>query len=216
MTTPNDGIDFYEMLVKSACYVQCAKAHALMAAPWIKPLEMLSSFWHVSEYRHYYRHYMHARELYKQDRLSDELMYELLQQAKVGYYAYIIRRYGEAPHTRENRKADFCDAASVVFLHPSGGWGRMTPKKFSALQPDILQESQQFAQEYVKSNPHDIHVTERIATVYLWAKVFSIPTDPLENDWLAVHHRTDFMNYMALDFEDDHVTRTIVRHLHRA
>jgi hypothetical protein len=72
-----------------------------------------------------------------------------------------------------------------------------------------LDESRQFAQEYVQSHPHDASVKERIATVYVWATMFSIPTDPIENEWLSVHHRTDFMNYMALDFEDDHVTRTI-------
>jgi hypothetical protein len=188
----------------------------MMATPWIKPLETLNSFWHTSEYRHYNRHYLRACELYKQERVSDEVMYALLQHAKIGYYAYIVRRYGEAPHVRQNRKQDFYDSETVIFLHPSGGWGRLTPKKFSKLYPNILEESRQFAQEYVQSNPHEASVEERIATVYVWATVFSIPTDPLDNEWLAVHHRTDFMNYMALDFEDDHVTRTIVQYLRRA
>jgi hypothetical protein len=85
-----------------------------------------------------------------------------------------------------------------VLLHPSCGWGMLNMYKFTSLNPEIFQEATAYAQGH-----------ERRASAYVWAKVFAIPFEIFGYTWIAVEERTPFMDYMALDYHDNHIEKFI-------
>lgn len=70
--------------------------------------------------------------------------------------------------------------------------------KFTTLNPEIFQEATAYAQG-----------DQRCASAYVWAKVFAIPFEIFGYTWISIDERTPFMDYMALDYHNNHIEKFI-------
>jgi hypothetical protein len=189
--------DFEYSMRKMSLNVRNDVADAIMLRPWLTSVHLLSTFWHGSTQNKYRAIYHNAKQEFIHKRMSPEETQIVREKARDTFYEVVGAPLRDPARAKQEREKLY-QKRTEVLLHPSCGWGMLNMYKFTSLNPEIFQEATAYAQG-----------DQRCASAYVWAKVFAIPFEIFGYTWISIDERTPFMDYMALDYEDNHIEKFI-------